>query len=194
MRVSFRRTGERRYAVEVGRADDDVRIMDPAPGFDPLMPHDLLHLVVEDVLGLQGGIFGQLAAGGHAGTFRPADDAELGHRERARERRRDAKRGGRIQREGRSDAARSERATYLCLYEWLARAPDAAHRARARAMAAEAGNIHARLSDEERLALDVAALTRACARLDRLSARWQRLQVGESLDVTWPLAKEAVPA
>lgn len=36
--------------------------MNRAPGYDPLMPHDLLHLIVESELGLTRGIFGQLAS------------------------------------------------------------------------------------------------------------------------------------
>ena len=43
--------------------------MDSAPGFDPRTPHDLQHFIVEQELGIKLGIFGQLAAGGTAGTF-----------------------------------------------------------------------------------------------------------------------------
>jgi len=67
--VEFKRTGERRYAG----AGHGPKVMDPAPGFDALLPHDLLHYAVEVELGLDGAIFGQLAAGGDACTFHGVD-------------------------------------------------------------------------------------------------------------------------
>ena len=75
MTLVFRRTGQRRYAVEVQRPGLPDLEMNPAPGYDPLMPHDMMHLVVEAQLGLTRGIFGQLAAGGTAGTFHLATKA-----------------------------------------------------------------------------------------------------------------------
>lgn len=69
MEVEFRRTGERRYAVTIFRKSYAHIEMNPAPGYDPIMPHDLLHLAVESEIGLRCGIFGQIAAGGNAGTF-----------------------------------------------------------------------------------------------------------------------------
>ena len=68
MLLVFRRTGDRRYTVVAKRAEMPDVEMDPAPGYSELIPHDLMHLVVEAKLGLARGIFGQLAAG--AGTFR----------------------------------------------------------------------------------------------------------------------------
>ncbi len=52
MDVTFRRTGERRYAVVVQVGDGPAQVMDPAPGFDAHVPHDLVHYVVEAELGL----------------------------------------------------------------------------------------------------------------------------------------------
>jgi hypothetical protein len=43
--------------------------MDPAPGYDPRLPHDAAHFIVENELEITGAIFGQLAAGGTANTF-----------------------------------------------------------------------------------------------------------------------------
>jgi hypothetical protein len=63
MIVVFRRTGQRRYAVEKRELFPDLE-KDPAPGYDPFMLYDLIHLVVEVQLGLRRGIFGRLATGG----------------------------------------------------------------------------------------------------------------------------------
>lgn len=88
MEVRFQRTAERRYAIVVHRPGLPPVEMNPAPGYDPLMPHDLLHLVVESELGLRRGIFGQVAAGGHAGTFHLDAVAGESPREASRRRRR----------------------------------------------------------------------------------------------------------
>lgn len=200
MSVSFRRTGPRAYAVEVRRPGQATRVMDPAPGFDPLIPHDLLHLVVEDELGLLGGIFGQLARGGTAGTFFARPSADFAHesapsaranstvnrRTRARERRRTVRRGRALLAQGRDDAARSERATFLCMYEWFARSGDPQQRARAAVMCEDARHIRQLQAEHEREALDTSALARVCARLDTLSLQWASLGVGECLVVEWP--------
>jgi hypothetical protein len=69
MEVQFRRTAERRYAITIYRKDLPPVEMNPAPGCDPIMPHDLLHLVVESELGLSRGIFGQVASGDTPGHF-----------------------------------------------------------------------------------------------------------------------------
>ena len=67
--ANLNRTAERRYSIVVLREGMDPLHMESAPGFDPLMPHDLQHFIVEQELGIKLGIFGQLAAGGTAGTL-----------------------------------------------------------------------------------------------------------------------------
>lgn len=89
MRVGFKRTGERRYAVVVEVPGEAAQIMSPAPGFDEHIPHDLVHYVVEATLELEAGVFGRAARGG--GTFRAAETA-TNAREQARKRRRQARR------------------------------------------------------------------------------------------------------
>src|ERR1043165_9351920 len=81
MIVVFRRTGEKRYAVEALRKGLPVVEISPAPGYDRLIPHDMMHLVVEAQLGLTRGIFGQLAAGGNAGSFRLLVEPDQSSRE-----------------------------------------------------------------------------------------------------------------
>src|SRR6266403_263993 len=63
MNVIFTRTGERRYRVAVEGPGVVSSWMEPAPGFDARLPHDMAHFVVENELGITGGVFGQLAAG-----------------------------------------------------------------------------------------------------------------------------------
>lgn len=84
MRVIFRRTGARRYAVVVEMPGEATQTMNPAPGFDENIPHDLVHYVVEAALGLDAGVFGRAARGG--GTFYAAETAS-NSREQARRRR-----------------------------------------------------------------------------------------------------------
>src|ERR1041384_249841 len=121
MVLVFRRTGERRYAVEALRPGLPVVEVDPAPGYDRLIPHDMMHLVVEAQLGLTRGIFGQLAAGGNAGSFRLLVDPDQSSREVTRARKRVTKRGKRLLKNGRDDCSQSERATWICWQEWRAR-------------------------------------------------------------------------
>jgi hypothetical protein len=183
--VEFKRTDERRYAVIVHR-DGETLVMNPAPGYDASMPHDLSHLIVEIELGLTGGIFGQVAAGGHAATFHPANAESNDRRAAARDRRRRDKRGDKLMQRGRDDGALSERATYICLHACLARSADPEHRARARAMTAEAAHVRDVQSADETRALSPAAIDRICARLESLSAQWRALAIGESMFVEWP--------
>lgn len=75
MKVAFVRKGARRYAVEVGR-DRYPDLWCGSIGYDESLPHDLLHFLAEAELGLDGGIFGDLAAGGNARIFQ-AFDPEL---------------------------------------------------------------------------------------------------------------------
>jgi len=180
--VEFRRTAERRYAVIVHR-DGDTLAMNPAPGYDPLMPHDLAHLIVEIELGLTRGIFGQLAAGGDAATFHAARSND--RRADARERRRRGKRGDALMQQGRDDGALSERASYICTQAWLARSKDPQLRARARAMAAEAAHVRGVQAPDETRALTPAVIDRACARFEALSAQWRALAIGASMTVEW---------
>ena len=71
MRVTF--TKERhRYGVYVQR-DKAPDLWMRGPGYSDDLPHDLLHFVAEAEYGLDGGIFGDLAAGGHAKLFMPVD-------------------------------------------------------------------------------------------------------------------------
>ncbi len=130
MQIELRRTGARRYTVSGRRADQPL-VEFQGPGFDPLMPHDLLPLIVE------------------------------------------------------SDAARSERATYFCLCEWLRRSPDARRRRRAAELWA-----HSPPRPPDGVDLSEPVLARICARMDELGARWASLEVGQALTVEWSLRRQ----
>jgi hypothetical protein len=69
----------------------------------------MAHFVVENELGITGGIFGQLAAGGHARTFHPTDPKVT---------RKVVKRGKRLAVANRGDASLSEKVVYLACQTW----------------------------------------------------------------------------
>lgn len=109
MRVTFTRIHERGYSVTVEGAGMDPVKMQPAPGYDPRLPHDAAHFIVESELGILGGVFGQLAAGGTANTFFSQD---------ARSQRKARKRGGKIAKANKKDALFSEHAIYAAQSRW----------------------------------------------------------------------------
>jgi hypothetical protein len=155
--------------------------MNPAPGYDERIPHDMMHLVVESELGLERGIFGQLAAG--AGTFRPIVEPSKSTREVARLRRRVKHRGEKMMRDGRDDCAQSEAATYICWHQWLAHSESKDWRKLAQAMSDQAQSISKRPASP-RLSED--KLEQIFHHLDELSLYWSRLNIGDSMTVQWP--------
>src|SRR5258705_12068292 len=104
MKVTFTRTAERRYRVSVEGPGVVSSWMELAPGYDERLPQDMAHFVVENELGINGGVFGQLAAGGHARTF---------HRTTVPRKRKAVKRGDRIAAAHRDDAMLSEKVVWL---------------------------------------------------------------------------------
>jgi hypothetical protein len=186
MVVVFRRSGERRYAIEVKRPPFADLEMNPAPGYDRLVPHDLMHLVVEAELGLARGIFGQLFSGGDAGTFHAAAKSNVSSREIARLRRRVKTRGTKLLRDGQDDCAQSERATYICWQVWLARSRSASRKTTAAGMAQQAKEVRNVAGNAELAALNGKKLDEICEHLDELSSYWSNLKVGQSMTVRWP--------
>jgi len=172
MIVVFRRTGEKRYAVEALREGLPVVEISPAPGYDRRIPHDMMHMVVEARLGLTRGVFGQLAAGGNAGTFRPAVNPDQSVQEARRERKRVTRRGKRLLKDGRDDCTQSERATWICWQEWLARSS-----------ANKQIGKTARVIDP---GIKESKLDEICKHLDELSSHWSGLYIGQSVAVSWP--------
>ena len=181
MEVQFKRTGERRYAITIFREGDSTIEMSPAPGYDPIMPHDLAHLIVEKEIGLRRGIFGQIAAGGNAGTFHIVNSANGNKRDVARLRRKVARRGEKLLREGRDESAISERAVYVCLNEWLSRSTGPGRKKLAVQLPGQDKQVS---DDSDPLTSEV--LDRICASLDWAGEQWAGLEIGESFSIMWP--------
>ena len=185
MQVEFHRTGEKRYAVVILRDGLPNLEMNPAPGFDALMPHDMLHFLVEQELDLRRGIFGQIAAGGTAGTFHQAATEKSHARDASRRRRETARRGQKLLKENTGDCARSERATYICLYDWLAHSTDAGRRARAAEMKINFESVLKQLPEAERQKFTREKLAAIRKRMDDLSRQWSALDVNQSMTLEW---------
>jgi hypothetical protein len=169
MDVSFERTGERRYATVVTLPGRHPRRMDPAPGYDDHIPHDLVHYLTEAELGLASGVFGRAAAGG--GGFTETVETPGDPRRRARAQRRAKKRETFLSAADRGDMARSEYLAGLCDIAWRRRAgasaPEWAHRKQ--------------IPPE-----DAATVDRILDRLDEVAPLWHALPVGGALTFTWP--------
>ena len=109
MKVTFTKTGIKRYRVTVEREGSAFAEMDPAPGFHSCLPHDAAHFIVESELGIKGGVFGQLASGGTANTFRTSDKAKA---------RSSRKRGSTLAKINKVDSLFSEHAIYAAQSRW----------------------------------------------------------------------------
>jgi len=185
MQVEFKKTGERRYAVIVLREDFPDLEMNPAPGFDALMPHDLLHFLVEQEFNLRHGIYGQLALGGTAGTFRIKSTEKPDNRADSRLRRKTAKRGKSILKTNLDDCAQSERATYVCLYDWYLHSSDEKLRVRALEMKSSIESTFAQMFEIERVNFSKEKLAGIRMRMDELSQQWSALKVNQSMILGW---------
>ena len=191
MLVTLTRTGERRYAVRTSVEGMPDMEMYPAPGYDPLMPHDLQHFIVERALAIDGAIYGQLAVGGTAGTFRSvAKSTEP--RAASRERRRQERRSSRLMAGHVEDCARSERATYVCWHDWLSHCKEPALRAKAQTMNATARSILQGVSDAERALFTAEKLSEIRSHFSTLSERWSKLRIGEGFTEPWELSTRRV--
>jgi len=172
MHVSFKRTGERRYAVIVSAQGQPTRAADPAPGYDDDIPHDLVHYIVEAELRLEHGVYGRAARG--AGTFIATAEHDSTPRDRARQQRKQRKRE-RALREHNPDAT-SEMTTS----ERLAALSDVAWRRHAGQLPDGLRKAPVPLTE------DAPLVARVVARLDALAPRWRALPVGGQLVFEWP--------
>lgn len=185
MVIHFLRTGEKRYAVEIEREGHPLLEMNPAPGFDARVPHDMMHMIVEAVLGLDRAVFGQLAAGGDAGSFHIKNESNASGKDHSRLRRKQKKRGESIRSKENGHFAVSENATYVCWHEWLSRSDRAKDRNKALSMRTNAAHIWDRMPVADRKRLQN-ALDKTCDHLDVLSVAWSGLKAGRRISVRWP--------
>jgi hypothetical protein len=186
MLVEFHRTGERRYAVVIWRDQETKLEMNPAPGFDPLMPHDLLHFLVEQELGLQKAIFGHVAAGGSAGTFLKHPSEAKNARKDTRDRRKLKQKGEKmLKKDGIEEYFQSERATFFCLQNWYAHSSDETLRLRAEEMKNNAQSVFGTMSESEKLKLNKEKLAQIRQRMDELSKCWSELKIDQSMSLEW---------
>ena len=172
MKVRFCRTGLRRYAVIVEPAGAALQALDPAPGYDDHIPHDLVHYLVEAELELTAGVFGRAARGGGSFITRALDGSP---RERARQRRKQRKRelSLDLSDESEREMVTSERLAAVCDLLWRkrhAQTPDLLRPQPPQALSRR---------EEERV-------SRVLAHLDRLAPEWRKLPVGASLVFSWP--------
>jgi hypothetical protein len=179
VRVSFKRTAVRRYAVIVSVPGAPTRAADPAPGYDPDIPHDLVHYVVEAELRLANGVYGRAARG--AGTFVTTEEHDISSRQRARQQRKQYRRERALRSHGGRPAAEmatSERLASLSDVVWRRKAgqrPDALRAA------------------PELRPEDAESIERVVARLDVLAPLWRALPVGGELVFDWPSLEPTRP-
>lgn len=183
MKVEFSKIGGRRYAVKILRDNAPILEMNPAPGFDELMPHDLCHLIVEQVLYIENAIFGQAAKG--SGTFRNQPSETLNNKNDSRERRKAKQKAKNSVKQNQEDYAKSERATFVCWQNWLSKSSESKLKSRAEEMRETAENIFNQMSAVERAVYTTENLAKVRSRMDELSRQWQSLKAGESMFVDW---------
>jgi hypothetical protein len=184
MSVMFVRTGERRYAVRAAVEGMAILEMNPAPGYDALVPHDLQHFIVERALGIEGAIYGQLAAGGTGGTFHTIC-VSASPRQASRDQRKRDRKSSKLMSSQRVDCARSERATYVCWYDWLNHSTNPALRVQALKMKETAERMVLAMSREERALYTPEKLLAIRSQFSELSKRWAALKIGEGFTEPW---------
>jgi hypothetical protein len=163
MKVSFAKTGARRYGVLIERERAPEIVMNPAPGYDDYLPHDMLHFVAEAEWELNGAVFGQLGAGDDAGTFHPTEKPLIPRATRHPKRRK--------RRAGKPKGRRSEVLAHILQHAWNAR--------------------HGRepLPNDREEQLEAARvsssrLERVVDQLHELVERWHSLRVGEQVTLS----------
>jgi hypothetical protein len=166
MEVTFTKAPRRRYVMTVVRERGPQLAPRPGPGYDDYLPHDAVHFLVEAEAHLSGGVFGQIAAGQNNILWRTDPRAQR------RQARREAKRTSTAAE--RADMARSEELASVCQPLWELRA---GHRR----------TLPLWFSTVQPGTLDSPLIEGILGRLDEFAARWQALQTGGSITLSWPL-------
>lgn len=135
------------------------------PGYDPFLPHDAVHLIVEAEAGLAGAVFGRVAAG-HSDFFTTVDPRlRRRHRRRARKHRQSALEH--------AEMVRSEHLAGICTLLWALRTGRRRDVPGWSALGAER--------------LDPDLIERVHRRLDDFAGRWSTLAPGGTVTMAWPL-------
>lgn len=184
MKVLFTKTSNKTYSVEVQRPGLPRLTMNKAPGYDDLVPHDMQHFLVEHALKLKLGVFGQIAAGGTAATFFP-EKSQRDSKGAKRKNRKLKSRGKDLLAEGKQDGAISERATYVCMYNWLKSSDDPAKNNRAREMKDIAQSILSSMDRKEQQLYSKQFIERVNTIFQDASDRWQSANVNDSVGFDW---------
>jgi len=166
MEVTFTKAPSRRYVMTVVREHGPRLAPRYGPGYDDYLPHDAVHFLVEAEARLSDGVFGQIAARQN-NIFWPAEP-----RAQRRQARREAKRTSTAAE--RADTGRSEELAGLCQPLWELRT---GHR---RTLPLWWANVMPGT-------LESPLIERILGRLDEFAARWQALQTGGSITLSWPL-------
>ena len=184
MIVQFHKDDERRYSITIVTDDGQHRRMGAAPGYDPFLPHDLQHFIVERELGLEKAIFGQIAAGGTAGVFTREEGATPG-RARSRQRRALRKKSDALRKAGQDESQISERATMVCMYHWMHSSSNPKLRRRADEIEQWVTSTMAMMDTEEKKRYTPAVQDRISKSMASLSSKWQKVGIGQHLEVSW---------
>ena len=166
MEVSIHREAGRAYHSFARRPDGVVVRLKGGSynSFGPLVPHDAAHLVVEDELGLERGLWGVIAAGGLFPQTIVVSGRQKPHaRERARS----------LVKEAQAQLTQAEIVVgAVCRIVELGRTPDP--------------RLIARLTGRWRPSSFTAeAFPRISERLHDVAARWDAVPVGGSLELVW---------
>ena len=89
--------------------------------------------------------------------------------------------------ENTDDCAQSERATFICLYDWLFHSSDEKLRLRAKEMTVTFESILGQMPETERKMLNKEKLAAIRSRMDELSKLWSALKVDRSIILEWSL-------
>ena len=171
MKVIFTRTGNTSYSTEVHRSDNVVLTVPPA-GASSRMPHDLVHLVVEQHLNMDQGFWGCIATGAELRGMKVISGRRRPH---AKERSRSVLRAA-----GQRLTEAEHMVTLfleLALEELDLRNPAAAQ-------SRINGSWHAH--DRPEHSLDRHAISEVCTAIRKTRSRWLGLSVGGSLMLQWP--------
>jgi hypothetical protein len=175
VRVTFTRLAGPRYGVDVVRESGPPARLRVTPSCAERLPQDIACFLVEREFGLKLGVFGQLAAGGDAGTFwaAPADRSA-----------RQALRAHRLQVTGHGDLGRSVRLAAVCTAAWE-------FETGRRWAPLDGPGRHSRGGPTAWWQLEMAevgARHLACAvgAFDEVAAAWSALGLRESIGFDWP--------